>query len=338
MSAVLEANIGDEGLVPGLAELEREAVGMLGSWWGNPGVSGRIVTGGTEANLLALWTARLLAGPGRDEVVLPDSAHYSFDKASSLMGLKLVKVPTDGLGRVRLEAVEQALGPRTAALVGIAGTTAWGAVDDVKGLADIAHRHGVYFHLDAAFGGFVLPFLAGAGYPGASCGWPEGLCSLGADPHKMGRGPIPSGMILWRDAALARTAATEVQYLSGGSLRQNTVVGTRSGAAVAGVWAVMSHLGRQGYTEIVADAMEKTTFLTEALGQIAGVEPVLAHPEVNVVAVRGLRHPAPVLVASLREKGWALSSWEHSFRVVLMPHVTRPVLKEFLADLQEVAG
>jgi tyrosine decarboxylase/aspartate 1-decarboxylase len=331
-----ETNIGDEGLVPGLAELEREACTLLGTWWGNPQASGRIVTGGTEANLLALWTAKLLS-PGKCEVLLPASAHYSFDKAASFMGLTLVRVPVDERGKVRLDRFEAAITPLTMAMIGIAGTTAWGAVDDIGALASLAHRRGLYFHLDASFGGFVLPFLPENGTQGLYA-WPQGLSSLTADPHKMGRGPIPSGMILWKDATLARTAATDVQYLSGGRLRQNTLVGTRSGAAVAGVWAVMKHLGVPGYSEIVAQAMELSRFLTQALTQIPGVEPVLPEPEVNVVGVRSTHMPTPLLVASLREKGWALSTWQHSFRIVVMPHVTRPVLKEFLADLQEVAG
>jgi len=333
----LECNIGDQGLVPGLADLEQEACTLLGSWWGNSEASGRIVTGGTEANLLALWTAKLKAGPERVEVLLPATAHYSFDKAASLMGLTLVRVPVDGSGRVRVNLMEAAVGLHTLAIVGIAGTTDWGAVDDVEALAGIALRHSLYFHLDASFGGYVLPFLAQAGYPGGAS-WPKGLSSLTADPHKMGRGPIPSGMILWKDSVLACTAATDVHYLSGGRLKQNTVVGTRSGAAVAAVWAVMKHLGTDGYIEIVRQAMELTSFLIRALAEVPGVESVVQQPEMNVVGIRAKYMPTAFLVSKLREKGWALSSWEHSFRVVLMPHVSRSALELFLTDLQEATG
>ncbi len=336
-SRALECNIGDEGLVPGLAELERESCTLLGSWWGNSEVAGRIVTGGTEANILALWTAKIRADSEKVEVLLPSTAHYSFDKAASLMGLSLVRIPADASGRVRLDLLEAAVGTHTLAVIGIAGTTDWGAVDDVEALAAIALRHGLYFHLDASFGGFVLPFLSQAGYPGGAS-WPEGLSSLTADPHKMGRGPIPSGMILWKDSILARTTATDVHYLSGGRLKQNTVVGTRSGAAVAAVWAVMNHLGTEGYTDIVREAMELTSFLILALAEIPGVDCVLPRPAMNVVGVRAKHMPTPLLVTKLREKGWALSSWEHSFRIVLMPHVSRASLQLFLTDLQEATG
>ena len=333
---VLEANIGDEGLVPALASLEREAVATFARWWGRPDASGRIVSGGTEANVMALWTAKLLAGPGRTEVVIPESAHYSFDKAASLMGLTLVKAPVGRDGRLDPSDVEDALTDRTCAFVGVAGSTALGAVDDVFALADVAVRRGVYFHLDASFGGYVLPFLGNAGYPVQPFGWPEGLASLSADPHKMGRGPVPSGMILWKDDVMARTSAVEVGYLSGGRLRQNTLVGTRSGASVAAVWAVQRHLDRSGFTEVVKTAMDTTRFLTAALTQFPGAKPVFDPAPLNVVGVRTPGRETGAVVAELRRRGWALSQWEGFFRIVVMPHVTRPVLEGFLVDLKEV--
>jgi tyrosine decarboxylase/aspartate 1-decarboxylase len=335
---VLEANIGDEGLVPALAALEREAVATFGAWWGHAGASGRIVSGGTEANVMALWTAKLLAGPGRDEVVIPASAHYSFDKAASLMGLKLVKAPVGADGRLDPSAAEAALTDRTCALVGVAGSTALGAVDDIYALAEVARRRSVYFHLDASFGGYVLPFLSAAGFASPSFGWPEGLASLSADPHKMGRGPIPSGMILWNDEATAQLSAVEVGYLSGGRLRQNTLVGTRSGASVAAVWAVQNHLGREGYTEVVRAAMETTCDLLDGLRSVSGAEAVLDPAPMNVVGVRTPGRDAGAVVAELRRRGWALSQWDGFFRVVLMPHVSPHTVKAFLDTLQEVLG
>ena len=333
---VLEANIGDEGLVPALAALEREAVALFGGWWGHPGASGRIVSGGTEANVMALWTAKLLAGPGRTEVVIPASAHYSFDKAASLMGLTLVKAPVGADGRLDPAAAEASLTDRTCALVGVAGSTALGAVDDLYALAAIACRRSVYFHLDASFGGYVIPFLAEAGFPAPAFGWPEGLSSLSADPHKMGRGPVPSGMILWRDEATARLSAVEVGYLSGGRLRQNTLVGTRSGASVAAVWAVQNHLGRAGYTEVVRTAMETTGVLLTGLRSVRGAEAVLDPAPLNVVGVRTPGRDTGAVVAELRRRGWALSQWDGFFRVVVMPHVSPHAVEAFLSELEEV--
>lgn len=333
---VLAANIGDEGLAPALAALEREVIEQFASWWGRPSASGRLVTGGTEANLMALWTAKIQAGTRRRQVIIPTSAHYSFDKAASLMDLELVRAPVGLDGRLSAAVAEAAITPETCALVGVAGTTALGAVDDVFALAEVARRHGLYFHLDASFGGYVVPFLGEAGYPSFPYGWPEGLSSLSADPHKMGRGPIPSGMILWRDSELARTTAVDVGYLSGGRLRQNTLVGTRSGAAVAAVWAVHQTLGTTGYTETVRTAMATTRVLESQLRAIPGVRLVLDPAPLNVVGVATPGHDNARLVAELRSRGWALSQWEGFFRIVVMPHVSVGVIESFVRDLQEV--
>lgn len=333
---VLEANIGDEGLVPALAQLEREAVSTFAGWWGRPQASGRIVTGGTEANILALWTAKVLASGDRREVVVPESAHYSFDKAASLMDLTLVRVPVDEWGRVDPVRFEAAIGPRTCAMVAVAGSTSLGAVDDFFALARIALNHELYFHLDASFGGYVLPFLAAAGGQPIPFGWPEGLSSLSADPHKMGRGPVPSGMILWKDEETARLSAVDVGYLSGGRLRQNTVVGTRSGASVAAVWAVQNHLGAEGYAQGLAECLVQTRYLTQQITGVPGFRPMLDPAPLNVVGISTGTHDTGTLVAKMRQRGWALSQWQGFFRVVVMPHVTRSAIDGFLGDLREV--
>jgi len=88
----LDRNLGDSGLSPALVKLEKETIYILGALLSNPNASGHIVTGGTEANTLALWAAKKLSKKKHCEVIVPASAHYSFDKAADLLGLKIVKV------------------------------------------------------------------------------------------------------------------------------------------------------------------------------------------------------------------------------------------------------
>ena len=159
----LDKNLGDLGLFPGVAELEKETVQMLGSLLSNPNASGHIVTGGTEANILALWAARKIAKKEGGEVIVPASAHCSFDKAGDLLGLRIVRVKLDKEFRVDVEAVREAVNPKTVAIVGVAGTTGLGVVDPIQRLSELALDEGLYFHVDAAFGGFVLPFLEDLG-------------------------------------------------------------------------------------------------------------------------------------------------------------------------------
>lgn len=333
----MEKNIGDPGLFPALMELEKEAIRLIGGFLSHPWAAGRIVTGGTEANLMALWTARRIEGGDKNEVIVPQSAHFSFDKAASLMGLKLVKIPLNEDFRVNTGLVRKAVGKRTLALVGIAGSTGLGVTDDIETLSSIAMENNIFLHIDASFGGFVLPFLKDAGYPAPAFDFSlPGVSSIAIDPHKMGRGPIPSGCILYRNAELAETVNIPVKYLSGGKTRINTLVGTRSGAAAASVWAVVKHLGREGYTRIVKQAMDLTGFAVERIKALKKAVPVIERPAMNVVGLRPLPMSADRLAVRLRERGWALSQWDTYLRIVVMPHVTEVMLLDFFKDLQEI--
>src|SRR5208283_3192775 len=127
----LEKNLGDPGLFPATAELEKEAVQMLGSLLSNSNAAGYIVSGGTEANILALWVARNLSKKEHGEVIVPVSAHVSFEKAADLLGLKLIKIELNKFFQVDAKAVEDAITPKTVAIVGVAGSTGLGTVDPI---------------------------------------------------------------------------------------------------------------------------------------------------------------------------------------------------------------
>lgn len=333
----LAKNIGDPGLHPALAEMEEETIGLLGDLLSNPQAVGSIVTGGTEANLLAMWTAKNSSPTERREVVLPATAHFSFEKAASLMDLKLKKIPVDANNRVKIEEYRRAIGPHTMALVAIAGTTGLGAVDPVDEISELALQNRLYLHVDAAFGGFVLPFLESAGYPYGASPFDfslQGVSSITVDPHKMGRTPIPAGCIMYRAEEIAGSSTTHVSYLAGGKTRQRTIVGTRSGAAVAAVWAALQHLGLDGFSRTVRECMRQTYFLKERIDSMAGIETVI-DPVMNVLGIRPTESSSDELAGRLRRRGYALSQFPGFLRVTLMPHLSRPHIEQFLDVLAE---
>lgn len=331
-------NLGDPGLCPGTAEIEQEAIQMLGSLLGNPQAAGVFTTGGTEANFLALMTAKKQCEASRREIILSDCAHFSFFKAAEMMDLQPVLIPHNEDYSINIEAVAEKISDRTMALIGIAGTTGTGSIDDIPALAALARKHNLYFHVDAAFGGFVLPFLEKAGYPAKPFDFSvEGVCSVTIDPHKMGRGVTPGGCILYRDRELADSAAFDVSYLAGGKTRHYTLVGTRSGAAVLANWAQMVRLGETGYVRTVRKCMYLTLFLARELERIDGIRCV-KHPEINVAAFFPTRLSPERLNEKLRAAGWAVSHFGDYFRIVVMPHVTARTIRRFLKDLKAMTG
>ena len=331
----LEKNLGDPSLFPASAELEQETISMLGSLLSNPQASGSIVSGGTEANIIALWAARNLAKKERGEVIVPVSAHYSFDKASNLLNLKLIKVKLNRRFQMDVKAAEKAITSKTVAIVGLAGSTGLGVVDPIRELSEIASAHNIYLHVDAAFGGFVLPFLKELGYKPLDFDFSlPGVCSITIDPHKMGLAPIPAGGILFRDAKMGEAVSMKVPYLSG-EMKQSTLLGTRSGASAVAVWALLMHLGRAGYTAVVERCLGLTWKLAEAIQKIDGLD-IVTEPTLNVVGVKSDTVDVSLVFQELRKRGWAVSLFLDYLRIVIMPHTKPSHIKRFLEDLQRI--
>jgi|WetSurMetagenome_2_1015567.scaffolds.fasta_scaffold47434_2 tyrosine decarboxylase / aspartate 1-decarboxylase len=328
----LEGNLGDPGLFPGSARLEREAIVSLAELLHGPtGTTGFIVSGGTEANLMAMYAARNAAHVDSPEVVVPESAHFSFDKVCDMLNLKIVTVPLDADFRVNPGAVRQVVTKRTVAIVGNAGSAELGAVDPIEALSKIAVEHGVPLHVDAAFGGLVLPFLKELGYSAPEFDFGlAGVQSVTVDPHKMGFSTIPAGGILFRKSQGLQCIKTQTPYLT--EETQCTFVGTRPAASAAASWAVFESLGREGFRKTVKRCMELTTLLYEGLEE-EGFE-VLLRPQMNIVAFRNAN---PRLLADkLNKSGWRVSFVPrlNCVRVVVMPHLKRQHISDFLETLR----
>lgn len=327
------SNLGDPRLFPGTASLEHACIGMLGELLHLPSAVGYITTGGTESNIQALRTARQLkkVDPGKANIVLPESAHYSFDKAAQMLGVTLKRAPLDDDLKVDVDAMAELIDRNTIALVAVAGTTEFGQVDPVPAISRLALDENIFLHVDAAFGGFVIPFLEEPEKYRFDFELP-GVMSIAIDPHKMGMSTIPSGGLLYRDERLMKSLEISAQYLT--SQVQSSLAGTRTGASTAATYAVMRHLGKAGYRRIVSGCMDNTAHLRDSLKGL-GLELAL-EPVMNIVTVK--LPDASASRKKLCDLGWFVSttSRPEALRIVVMPHVTRPVIDSFIKDLKKV--
>jgi tyrosine decarboxylase/aspartate 1-decarboxylase len=326
----IESNLGNSGLYPGTVRLERQIVAWVSDLMNGRDLTGHIVGGGTEANITALWVAR--NATGKKEVVFPESAHFSFGKACDLLGMKPVVARLCDDFTVDVDDARRKIGKNTAVVVGIAGTTEVGAVDDIAALADACE--GKTLHVDAAFGGFVIPFLRKLGrkFPEFDFSVP-GVSSLTIDPHKMGMATVPSGILLFRGGERLDGIAVDAPYLT--LTKQTALSGTRCSAAVASTYAAIRTLGFEGYTNLVKGCMDNTAYLAKRAEQ-EGFS-LAIKPRMNIVNL-DVKGPER-LQAELAKMRWKVSKAYNprSLRMVVMPHVTRRVIDAFVPDLARAA-
>jgi tyrosine decarboxylase/aspartate 1-decarboxylase len=325
----IESNLGNPDLYPGTKLLETEVIKLLGNILHGHNVSGHMTSGGTEANITALWIAKKMTGRG--EVLFPKSAHFSIIKALDLLGLTPVEVDLDGKYRMSVDDVETKLSENTCAVVGMAGSTELGVIDPIEKLSELCNEN-VFLHVDAAFGGFVIPFLNDLGYEPPKFDFElPGVNSLNTDPHKMGISTIPAGALIYSDERFIDGITVDAPYLI--SKKHSTLTGTRGSAAVAATYAVLKKLGRKGFIDIVKECMMNTDYLVnkiEELGLELAIKPVM-----NVI---GIKFPDPEkVIHELAKQNWFVSKGRYpsTARIVVMPHVTRQVIDQFLPDFEK---
>jgi tyrosine decarboxylase/aspartate 1-decarboxylase len=317
----METNLGDPGLFPGTASLERLLIQRLGALFHGKEAGGYATSGGTESNIQALRLAKVRKNEiVYPNIVVPESAHFSFKKACELLCLEMRTVPLDDHYRMDAEKATEQIDRNTVCLVGIAGTTEYGMVDPIADLAKIAGENDVFFHVDAAFGGMVIPFLRN---PIPFDFALPGVTSIAVDPHKMGMSTIPAGCLLTREPEMLHALNIETPYLS--VKQEFTLAGTRPGAPVVGALAVLDYLGIEGVTAVVSGCMKNTERL------IAGLEafgiPRVITPDVNVATFTCRDVPEPWKVSWTRQG---------HMRIICMPHVHLDRIEAFIKDTGEM--
>ncbi len=324
-----ETNLGDPGIFRGTKELEERLVRLIGELLHNPKAFGYVCSGGTEANIQALRACRNLKGVERPNVVVPKSAHFSFDKAGDVLRVEIRKAELDEEFKVDPSSVESLIDDNTVCIVGIAGTTELGQVDPIEELSKIAEDFGLYLHVDAAFGGLVIPFLEREIRFDFEV---RGVTSITVDPHKMGMATIPSSCLLFRHSDMLKALEVRTPYLTVKS--QYTLTGTRPGTGAASAYAVLRYLGFEGMRKIVRRCVENTWLLVEEMESL-GFERVI-DPVMNVVCFK--TDKAERIREEMLRRGWVISTIDgpKALRFVVMPHVDEEVIKGFISELKKI--
>jgi glutamate/tyrosine decarboxylase-like PLP-dependent enzyme len=269
-------------------------------------------------------------------MVLPASAHAAFEKGAHYFGVKSVRVPVRDDFRADVAATAKAINANTVLVVGSAPQYPQGVIDPIEELAALAANANVNCHVDACMGGMVLPFLEKLGEPMPRWDFRvPGVTSISIDLHKYGYTAKGASVILHRSKELRRHQTFVTQNWLGGTYGSSGVLGTKSGGAMAAAWAVLNHLGEDGYLRLTRSARATTLRLVAALGAIPSLR-VVGQPQVTLVSFTGTDGlDVAALGAKLAKMGWVLDFQGPPPSLhATVNAVHEPVLDAFLADLR----
>ncbi len=314
--------------------MEMQVIELLGDLFQAEDAHGYVTSGGTEANIVAFWAAKNL-GEGKNEVLAASHSHYSIEKISRLLGLNVVEIPLKTDYQLDLGELERRISDKTLGIFATAGTSELGVIDPIKELSDIALKNNLYLHVDAAYGGFVIPFMREIGYDTPNFDFSiSGVSSITVDPHKMGMIPLPAGAILFSDKKFLDAISFEVKFPP---MVNYTLLGSRPGAPVAATWALLKHLGREGYKRVIKKAIDNTVYLTGELRRIEGVTLVM-EPQINIVGFTYKKNPEETkgLLNFLNDRGYQIieNARPYSIRLVIGAHVERAHIEKLINTIK----
>ncbi len=279
---------------PSLGEIQSEVCSWTAALFHGETAAGFMTSGGTESILCAVKAARERAKAERGitapEIVLAETAHAAFHKAAYYFGFQVHKVKVRDDFRADVEAMADCVNANTALVVGSAPQYPQGVIDPIPDLAQLALSVGASMHVDACMGGFVLPFMEQLGFDVLPWDFRvEGVTTISADIHKLGYAPKGASVILHANKQLRQYQTFMFDQWLGGFYASPNIQGTRSGLPMACAWAVMQHLGIEGYQRLTKLTIDTRATMVAGVRAIDGLM-VLGEPEAQLVAIATRPH------------------------------------------------
>ncbi|AAW44943.1 sphinganine-1-phosphate aldolase, putative [Cryptococcus deneoformans JEC21] len=302
---------------PGVRKMESEIVSMCLNLFNGPNGAGTTTSGGTESILMSVKThrdwARVTKGITRPEMVIPSSAHAAFWKASEYFNIKLHVIPVNQKTRkAEVAAMKRAINPNTIMIVGSAPNFPDGAIDPIPELGALAKRRNVGLHVDCCLGSFIMPFLEKAGFSEGIDPFDfrvPGVTSISCDTHKYAFCPKGTSVIMYRSSELRRFQYYVITDWAGGVYASPSMAGSRPGSVLAGAWAVLNHIGADGYTSSCRQIISAARYLTSSLRTLFPDDLyVLGDPKGPVVAFNSKTINIYAVGDVMSKKGWHLSA------------------------------
>jgi aromatic-L-amino-acid decarboxylase len=312
LAGVLNQNVTAWRSGPAAVTVERTVVGWLAEAIGCSGFLGSLTGGGSSANLMALAMARETKMPAnevgvrgmpRGVVYASEEVHMSIPKSVALLGIgrqNLRLIATDEKFRVIPDELEDAIQRDKreekipVAVVASAGTVNTGAIDPLPEIAAIARRHGLWMHIDGAYGA-----LAAIAAPEKFVGM-DLADSLSLDPHKWLYQPLDCGCLLYRDVNAAHSAFSHTgdyakaltdDPIEGFAFFEESLELSRRFRALR-LWFSLRYHGLQAFRAAIQKDLDMAQRLAKALAERPHLE-LLAPVELSAVCFRHIGNETP---------------------------------------------
>lgn len=331
-----------ESFFQGTHEIEKELIEIcsVDILKGKPNAQdGYITSGGTEANIQAIWIYRnyfLNERSAKKEeicIVCSEDSHYSMDKAANLLVLEIYKINVDKNTReVSKESITESLeeaykdGKKHFIIICNMMTTMFGSVDNVDLYTDQLARLSCDYklHVDGAFGGFYYPFSV----EGSNLTFTNPhISSFTLDAHKMAQAPYGTGIFLIRKNLIQNVNTQQACYVEG---EDYTLCGSRSGANAIAVWMILAKNGPYGWQEKIFILQKRTEWLCKQFEQLA--ISFYRHPKSNIITIKSISiQPEVASLFGLVPDNHTNPEW---FKIVIMEHVTIEKLSKLINHMK----
>ncbi len=294
---------------------------------------------GTESCMLAVKTYRDLGrskGIKKPEMIIPETAHVAWDKGAEYFGVKVRRAPLDSNWQVDINAVEKMINKNTVMLLGAAPEYPHGIIDPIEKLGKLAVQHKIPLHVDACVGGYLLPFIAMAGYDLPLWDFRvEGVTSISADIHKYGFAAKGASCILYRNIDYFKHQVFVNESWPGGMFASPAFLGTRPGGGYAAAWAAIQANGIEGYTALAKKTIEVADRLKKEISAVPELE-LIGDPKASLISYRSVDPAVNIFAVGdvMESKGWHIDRLQRPdalHAMVTAPH--EKVVEQYMADL-----
>lgn len=331
------------GAFPSLRRMQQEVVDVVAGWCHAPASgAGFMTSGGTESLVLVVRAAvqrarregRSMESPN---MVLPASAHAALDKGGDYFGVEVRRAPVRDDWRADVDYMADLVDDSTILVVGSAPQYPQGVVDPIPDIARLARSVDANCHVDACMGGVILPAFERSGMSVAPWDFRvEGVTSISVDLHKYGYTSKGAGVLLHADKQRRADQTFFTDNWLGGAYGSSGILGTKSGGPIASAWAVMHHLGCDGYDRLALTSRAAALQIADHVD--ARPELVLrARPETTLLSfgvVDQKRHDVFAIADSLARRGWYVDRQGPPASIHLTVNAVHgPLVAEFLSDL-----